>query len=60
MIYAFQSLNDARGRKRKRINYDQVKFAMDVVKGLMSKESDPFVKKDLVKAGMTLNKILLR
>jgi hypothetical protein len=60
MVYAFQSLNYARARRRNRINYDQVKIAVDIVKGLMKKESDPFIKSDLAKAGMTLNKILLK
>lgn len=60
MVYAFQSLSYARSRNRKRINYNEVKSAVDIVKGLMRKESDPFIKSDLAKAGMTLNKILLR
>lgn len=55
-----KSLRDARQMPKRRINYNQVKFAIDVVKELMRKENDGQIKDELCKAGLTLNKIYLR
>lgn len=55
-----EQLSVVRQKPLRRINYNQVKFAIDIVKGLIRKENDPFVKTDLAKAGITLNRILLR
>lgn len=43
-----------------KINYNEVRQAIDIVKVLIRKETDPFIKSDLAVAGITLNKILLR
>lgn len=54
-------VSEARGSpRRKRIDYNSVKTIVDQVKVLMRREQDPEVKKDLVTAGMSLNRILLR
>lgn len=55
-----EKLSEARNKPLRRINYNQVRFAIDIVKGLIRRESDPIVRKDLAEAGMTLNKILLK
>jgi hypothetical protein len=53
-------LSEARGKTLRKINYNQVRFAIDIVKGLIRRENDPCVRSDLAKAGLTLNNILLK
>lgn len=54
------TLSEARIKPRKPTNYNHVKFAVDIIKGLIKRENDFTIKSDLAKAGMTLNKILMR
>jgi hypothetical protein len=53
-------LSEARSKSLRRINYNQVRFAIDIVKGLIRRENDPLIKSDLAKAGLTLNNLLLK
>jgi len=55
------TLSDFRTKgMKKKIDYAGVRFLLNGVKGMIKRESDPEVRKELTKAGMHLNSILFK
>jgi hypothetical protein len=54
------TLSEVRLKPRKKVDYAGIRWLLNGVKSMIKKESDPAVKEDLAKAGMALNKILIK
>jgi hypothetical protein len=54
------TIGDVKTFNKRRINYNAVSGLVTEVKILMKRERDPEIKQELAKAGIALNKILMK